>query len=167
MKAILLLLALARGIAFGQPFPTNVVVTLVQRGEVSLAWDRAPSHTNLESFVILVGVESGAYNVRQDVAPHLTTAVVTNLPVGRYFFAVLARNLAKLESDPSNEVSAVIEKPVNVPSVRTTQLRAGIEGALSPDGPWVPVVRFPAFAVADVEQRFFRMWLGIERGNLP
>lgn len=165
MKAILLLLALARGIAFGQPFPTNVVVTLVQRGEVSLAWDRAPSHTNLEAFVILIGVESGAYNVRQDVAANVTTAMVTNLPVGRFFFAVIARNFAKLESDPSNEVSVVIEKPVSVPSVRTTQLRAGIEGALRPDGPWVDVMTFPAFAVADVEHRFFRMRLGIERGN--
>lgn len=152
--------------AQAQPaFPTNLTVTLVQRGSVSLAWDRAASHTNLASFGVLVGVASGTYNVRQDQPTNTTTATVTNLAPGRYFFAVVARNVAGLDSDPSNEISATVEKPASVPAVRTTQLRGGIEGALYPDGPWVEVLTIPTFAVAAVEQqRFFRMWLEIERG---
>jgi len=146
-------------------FPTNVTVTLVQRGSVYLAWDRAASHTNLASYGVLVGVVSGIYNVRQDQPTNTTTATITNLAPGRYYFAVVARNVAGLDSDPSKEISAVVEKPESVPAVRTTQLRSGIEGSKYPDGPWNEVMKHDIITpVTTVENRFFRTWINIERG---
>jgi hypothetical protein len=165
-----LLLGLALGhllllMAIAQPaFPTNVVA-LVQHGTVTLAWDRAASHTNLASFGVLIGVASGAYNVRQEQATNTTTATVTNLAPGRYFFAVTARNVAGLDSDPSNEISVAIEKPPAVPSVRTVGVRAVLEGGTYPGGPWVGVIEWPAVALlASSEHRFFRVKLDVGPG---
>lgn len=164
MKALLFSIFLLPLAGKAQPaFPTNIIVTLVQSGRVSLAWDRAASHTNVV-FTVLVGVASGVYNLRAEAGTN-TTFTVTNLLAGSYFFAVIARNAAGLESDPSNEIGAAVEKPGRVPAVRTTQLRSGIEGAKYPDGPWNEVTAFPMFAVAAVEEhRFFRMRLDHERG---
>lgn len=76
---------------------------------VSLAWDRAASHTNLSAFILKWGVTSGSYTGQVSVATNLTTTTVNNLVPGvRYFFAVTARNVAGLESDPSNEISYTI-----------------------------------------------------------
>jgi len=80
------------------------------RGEsVTLAWDRAASHTNLSAFILKYGVTSGSYTSQVSVATNLTTTTVNNLVPGvTYFFAVTARNVANLESDPSNEISYTV-----------------------------------------------------------
>ncbi len=80
-----------------------------QAQSVSLAWDRAASHTNLSAFILKWGVTSGSYTGQVSVATNLTTTTVNNLVPGvTYFFAVTARNVAGLESDPSNEISYTI-----------------------------------------------------------
>lgn len=80
------------------------------RGEsVTLAWDRAASHTNLSAFILKYGVTSGSYTGQVSVATNLTTTTVNNLVPGvAYFFAVTAKNVANLESDPSNEISYTV-----------------------------------------------------------
>lgn len=80
------------------------------RGEsVTLAWDRAASHTNLSAFILKYGVTSGSYTGQVSVATNLTTSTVNNLAPGvTYFFAVTAKNVANLESDPSNEISYTV-----------------------------------------------------------
>src|SRR5688572_13850168 len=72
---------------------------------VTLAWDRNSSHTNLAAYVLKYGGTSGSYTGQVTVATNFTTAVVSNLPLGRtFYFAVVARAASGTESDPSNEV---------------------------------------------------------------
>jgi len=75
----------------------------------TLAWDRAASHTNLASFVLKYGVTSGSYTGQVSVATNLTTTTVNNLVPGvTYYFVVTAKNVADLESDPSNQISYTV-----------------------------------------------------------
>ncbi len=144
--------------AAAQPaFPTNVVIALNKAGQVSLAWGRAASHTNVE-FAVLIGVKSGTYNLRQSAGTN-TTHTVTNLPAGAtYYFVVIARNAQGIDSDPSNEVSQLIEKPAPTPGVRTVSIRAALESAPFPEGPWRTELEFPQQNfLASRESRFYRL----------
>lgn len=160
MKNLLsfVLLLSATFTTLAQPsFPTNVVVTLNQRGQVGLAWDRAASHTNVV-FTVLVGVQPGVYNLRVEAGTN-TAHTVTNLAPFSYFFAVIARNASGLESDPSNEVSATVAKPQAPANHRTiaVPLTAGIQASSSPDGPWREIKSFGTlWYIAKTDQRFFR-----------
>jgi len=92
---------------------------LLSAASATLAWDRAASHTNLSAFVLKYGVSSGSYTGKVSVATNLTSATVSDLVSGvRYFFAVTARNVAGLESDPSNEISYT--PPTTAPNVLPT-----------------------------------------------
>ncbi len=72
----------------------------------TLAWDRAASHTNLSAFILKYGVKSGVYTNSYAVSPNVTTATVSGLIPGvTYYFVVTAKNMADLESDPSNQIS--------------------------------------------------------------
>lgn len=74
---------------------------------VTLAWDAAPSHTNLSAFILRYGVSSGSYTGSVSVTTNFTSATVSNLASGiTYYFVVSALNVAGMESDPSNEVNA-------------------------------------------------------------
>lgn len=131
-----------------------LTISDVSAESVTLAWDRAASHTNLSAFVLKWGTQSGRYSDFLEVDPSLTTVTVNNLPPGvRYYFVVTARNLAALESDPSNEVSyAPGYQPVSM-QIQNTLLSAlvmkvtghpsqsiTIEMSDSPDGAmWSPV----------------------------
>lgn len=163
MKIQLLILFAALN-CFAQPtFPTNIVITLVQAGKVSLAWDRAATHTNVV-YTALVGVKSGVYNLRVEAGTN-TTAIVSNLPPALYFFAVIARNQAGLESDPSNEISYAIERVEPPVRIRTAQVDATLEAAPYPDGPWETLVKFPrTILLAASDQRFLRVKLSALAG---
>lgn len=92
---------------------------LLSAASATLAWDRAASHTNLSAFVLKYGVSSGSYTGKVSVATNFTSATVNDLVPGvRYFFAVTARNVAGLESDPSNEISHT--PPTTAPNVLPT-----------------------------------------------
>lgn len=101
------------------------VIFSIKTESVTLAWDRAASHTNLSAFILKWGVTSGSYTGAVSVATNLTTTTVGNLTPGvRYFFAVTAKNVANLESDPSNEVSYTPpggETPGDPPTAPTIQ----------------------------------------------
>ena len=145
-------------------FPTNIVVTLSQKGQVSLAWDRAASHSNV-TFCVLIGVKSGVYNVRQEAGTN-ATATVTNLAPALYFFSVIAKSPAGLESDPSNEVSFEVTKPLAPTGIRTTQVNTSLESAPFPEGPWTNILSYqPATFMASADQRFFRARLAIGVGQ--
>lgn len=136
-------------------FPTNVVVVLNRNGSVSLAWDRAISHTNV-TFSVLVGVASRVYNLRVDAGAS-TTATITNLPAGAtYYFAVVA-TASTIDSEPSNEVSKLIDKPVPVPTIRTVSIRSALQESRYPDGPWSMTMEHREYNVAAVEPRFYRV----------
>lgn len=161
MKTIILTLSLLVAVitASAQPaWPTNVIVKLNHLGEVTVAWDKAPTHVATTTFSVLIGVRPGVYNVRQDVGTN-TTAVVTNLPAGAtYYFSVVARNAQGIDSDPSNEVSYPLAKPATTPGVRTVSVKAVLKSAPYPDGPWSEVVKFPAHNfLARANARFYRI----------
>lgn len=166
--SIISALLLAFAVEAQVPFPTNLVVRLNTNGQVSLAWDRAASHTNLASFGILVGVRSGVYNVRHEVTTNNTVYTVTNLPAGvTFYFAAVARNVAGIDSDPSNEVSYTIPKPEPVPAIRTTYIDSDLESAPFPTGPWTNEVSYPRFSyLATSEQKFFRVRMRASPGPL-
>ena len=92
---------------------------LLHAASATLAWDRASSHTNLSAFVLKYGASSGSYTGTVNVATNITSATVNDLVSGvRYFFVVTAKNVAGLESDPSNEISYT--PPTSAPNVLPT-----------------------------------------------
>jgi hypothetical protein len=103
--------------------------------DVTLAWDRHSSHTNLSAYVLKYGGTSGSYTGLVTVATNLTSATVSNLTAGRtYYFAVTARDTSGLESDPSNQVSANTPAAPNTPPVAvgsTLQLNEDQSGPLT------------------------------------
>jgi hypothetical protein len=166
LASILALIAvvLSADQASAQPaFPTNVVVVLNRNGSVSLAWDRAISHTNV-TFSVLVGVASRVYNLRVDAGTN-TTATITNLPAGAtYYFAVVA-TASTIDSEPSNEVSKLIDKPVPVPTIRTVSIRSALQSAPFPDGPWSMTMEYREHnIVPDPDARFYRVVMAASHG---
>ncbi|MBK8001729.1 MAG: fibronectin type III domain-containing protein [Verrucomicrobia bacterium] len=111
-------------------------------------------------------MKSGVYNVRINVPTNGTTYTVTNLPTGAtYYFAVVARNVAGLDSDPSNEVNQTLERPAPVPGVRTVHLDTFLEAAPYPDGPWTNYVKLPRTSLmASMDRRFFRVRVEAQPG---
>jgi len=79
---------------------------------VTLSW-LAPSQnvdgsalTNLAGYRIVYGTQSGNYSMSVAVdTVGLSSYVVDNLNTGKYYFALIARNSAGVESAPSSEVS--------------------------------------------------------------
>lgn len=105
-----------------------LVLLLVQAladQSVSLAWDKAASHTNV-IFKIRAGRASGSYSVFWN-AGTATTLTTPPLAPGLWFFVATAENPAGLESDPSNQISYTVPgvpdpepqpfKPANKPEV--------------------------------------------------
>ena len=87
---------------------------LYQAQGVTLAWNRAASHTNLSAYVVKYGVTSGSYTGQVSVAGSQTSATVNTLTPGlTYYFVVTAKNTSNVESDPSNQIS------YTVPAVKT------------------------------------------------
>lgn len=118
--------------------------------DVVLAWDRAASHTNLAAFVVKWGTNSGGYTSSQIIATNSTTTTVTNLNAGtRYFFVVTAKNVAGLESDPSNEISYT--------PVETLTFIGELEGATNISGPWAVVYTYPPVQITVTNNKFFRL----------
>ena len=92
---------------------------------VTLQWDRATSHTNLNAYIVKYGGSSLSHTGSVEVATNATTATINNLSIGRtYFFVVTARSTAGVESDPSNETShtvpGTITNAVPVASAQST-----------------------------------------------
>jgi Fibronectin type III domain len=98
---------------------------------VTLTWDKAASHTNLSSFILKWGTTSGHYPQQMSVATNLTTATVDNLVSGvTYYFVVTAKNVANLESDPSNELAYTVSSadiaPKSISGIYASSPAAGV-----------------------------------------
>jgi hypothetical protein len=74
-----------------------------QAGEVSLAWDHSIS-TDVVVYRMYFGTAPRTYSFILWTG-HSNALSVPNLPGGKWFFAVTARDVAGNESDFSNEVS--------------------------------------------------------------
>ena len=158
MKTFLsLLLVLLTASAVAQPsIPTNAVITRVTNSNVSLAWDRAVSHTNIAAFVLYVGSKSGVYNTNFFVSPSNTTFTVSNLSGSVFFFVVTAKSTNGLESDYSNEINFDLRKPEPPAGLRTIGAALWLKSSDNPDGPWRPDVYFGTIHYAMADRRFFR-----------
>ena len=85
-------------------------------GAALLTW-RAPTEytddsalTGLVGFKLYWGTASGVYSRQLTINNPLTTTwTLTNLPAGRWFFAVAALDVSGLESAKSNEATRLIE----------------------------------------------------------
>lgn len=125
----------------------------------TLEWDRAASHTNLSAFVLKWGTRSGEYSQFLEVDPSLTTATVNNLIRGqRYFFVVTARNIAELESDPSNEVSYTPSLPPVTMQIQNTLLSTLIVTVTGTPG--------QAITVESADSPDSTQWSVVYTGNL-
>jgi hypothetical protein len=90
-------------------------------GNVRLAWDPSPD-TNVVSYAIYAGTNSGNYFIRLAVGTNLT-CTVSNLSAYRWYFVATAATVEGIESLPSNEVQCEVPKaPANM---RTVVLQYG------------------------------------------
>ncbi|MCS7089586.1 MAG: fibronectin type III domain-containing protein [Verrucomicrobiota bacterium] len=113
-------------------------------GTVTLAWDPSPDE-RVVGYAIYYGTSSGVHPVRIEVG-NVTNAVIEGLQPGvTYYFVATAFTADGLESDPSNEVSYMMEEslpPANAPPVvsagadQTIRLPASatLTGQASDDG---------------------------------
>lgn len=93
---------------------------------VTVAWSPSPED-DIHSYVLSYGLVSGTYTQSLEVGNN-TTANVTGLCEGNtYYFVVTARNVAGLESAPSEEI--IYQVPVNSP--QTYAQWAGAAGLAS------------------------------------
>ena len=90
-------------------FPTNVLVARLTNNVITLAWDRAASHTNIECFKLYVGIASGIYNTNYTTTN--TTISISNLVGYVFYFTVTAKGSNGLESDYSNQISFDARRP--------------------------------------------------------
>jgi Fibronectin type III domain/Dockerin type I domain len=80
--------------------------TVAQAGDVALKWN-SNSESDLGGYKIYFGTASRTYRAPVVVGKQ-TSYTLSQLPAGKYYFAVTAYNAAGLESAFSNEVSAVV-----------------------------------------------------------
>jgi len=99
---------------------------------VKCAWDIC-EQTNVSGYKVLSGPASGIYTRTNAIDGRLNnTALVTNLPAGATFLAVVAVLDGGLESDLSNEV-AWTNKAF---APRNFRLSATMQASRSAGGPW-------------------------------
>jgi fibronectin type 3 domain-containing protein len=94
---------------------------------VTLEWDPNPE-TNVVGYRVYWGLASGNYAWSDGVSAPSTTLTISNLQGNReYFFAVTAVDADGLESDFSDEVSAVIRNSENSAPVAVSDSWVGVE----------------------------------------
>jgi hypothetical protein len=76
-------------------------------GSLSLAWDPSPD-PDIIGYTVWYGTATGQWTDALDVGAATTAAVDNLTPGNTYYFVVIARNSAALESVPSNEVSGAV-----------------------------------------------------------
>lgn len=107
-------------------------LSLGAQTKVLLGWDASPE-SSCAGYRLLAGTASRTYTMTNTVMGRLTTAgMITNIPSGKVFFAVVAFDTNGLESDFSNEVTWTnrLSAPKNF------KLTGTIQAGLTPTGPW-------------------------------
>jgi hypothetical protein len=131
---------------------------------VSFGWDLSPS-PEIAGYALYIGTASGVYDSRVDVGAS-TNATLGNLTGGHtYFFAVVAYNVDRDESDPSNEV--VIDVPRVILVDEQTPLTLTNSAAalgLLPGGATFSLSNAPAGAAIDPTNGVFTWTPGEAQG---
>lgn len=128
---------------------------------VLLGWD-ANTETNCSGYRLLAGSAPRTYSITNTVPGRtITSGVVSNLPSGKLFFALVAFDQFGIDSDFSNEVTWTnrLSAPKNF------KLTGTIQAGLTPTGPWtnlanlnIPMPTVPTNRTAS----FFRSTLLLE-----
>ena len=155
MKALLLLLSTALA-ALGQPafppFPAELVLRHGVDGTVALRWE--PNiETNLVGYFVKYGGATTNYTNSVWVGNTNNVSIAVS-GTNTLFFAVTAVNSDGLESDPSNEVSALPRrKPSQPKAIRTAYMTFPVEWTSDmANGPWVIATNFTTFYFAMTER---------------
>lgn len=127
---------------------------------VLLGWD-ANTETNAMGYRLLAGLASRTYTITNTVQGRTTTSgIVSNLPSGKLFFALVAFDQAGIDSDFSNEVTWTnrLTAPKNF------RLTGTMQAAASPTGPWSTLAKvdIPLPPAVD-KQQFYRTRLLLEK----
>lgn len=144
------------------PVPATPIKT---NQNVNLEWDASPT-TNATGYIIRRGIRSGVYDQQITVNGRLNTTLTwSNAPVGvtNYFMAT-AFNASGLESDPSNELSVILERRPAAPLMRTavpiTVMIKSSDGRLR-------LSVGPYYVVTEGTNDAFRAELAIGRDTVP
>lgn len=138
---------------------------------ISFEWGASPDATNIilewrpNNYRLYWGPGSGNYTNFSDLG-NVTNTVFTNLTVGtRQYFVVTARNVAGLESDPSNELNFLVPKKPRPPvEFRIVQ---SLQSAATPLGPWREIGTLASLLPAETNAQFFRAVLSVSPPALP
>lgn len=154
MKTILSILILSALSAIAQPLPPTIVLRQTN-GSVTASWS-AVNDPNVATYVVWWGTAARVYNT--NFATTNLSQQIFGLAPGTYYFAVTARTRSGIDSDFSVEATNTIYKTAAPATINTTAIKAAIESAPFPEGPWTERVVFPEQVfLAQNDQRFFRI----------
>jgi hypothetical protein len=123
--------------------------------QVTLAW-QANAETNVAGYILYHGPAPGFYTSSNNISGRTnTSAVWSNLPPGRSFWAVTAYEPAGIESLPSNEVCWT-NRAFAPTGLRILNLSASLQAAPDLGGPWAMLQTVTVPLEATSEQRFYR-----------
>lgn len=124
---------------------------------VLLGWD-VNTETNVMGYKLLAGSASRTYTITNTVMGRASTSgIVTNVPSGKVFFALVAFDQVGIDSDFSNEVTWTnrLSAPKNF------KLTGTIQAGLTPTGPWANLadLNIPMPPSTNQTAQFFRSTL--------
>lgn len=122
---------------------------------VKVAWD-ANDEVNVAGYYLLAGTASRTYTLTNQIVGRMeNTAILTNMPNGKVFVAVVAYTTDGTVSDFSNEV-AWTNRPA---PPRNLRVAATIQAAATQAGPWVDLARIEVPVPVSETQQVFRSQL--------
>lgn len=131
---------------------------------VTLAWD-SNTNSNVVGYRVLSGPAPRVYTTTNWVnGGDAAGATVSNVPLGKRYFAVVSVDISGAESDPSNEVIATnrIAAPKNLRMVSTMQ------SSIYPTGPWKDMANVSVpVPLGEEHQQFFRAKVSLEEEEDP
>lgn len=160
MKFLVTLTLLALSSLAGLSQPIVPAVPPKTNVNISLAWDISPS-LSVNSYILRRGNRSITYLEQMTIPGRLTSTVTwsnTVLGVTNYF-SMTAVSTNGVESDPSNEIAVVIERPQS-PNLRTAVPVSAMIESKGTDGIWKSRYQVgPLYVLTDDTNEVFRMRL--------
>lgn len=129
----------------------GMVIKALALGPPTLAWN-ANTESDIASYVLHIGTNSGSYQVDVTIAAPLTNISSKLIPwfAGRTnYVTVTAVSTVGFESGFSNEITA------NIPA-NPKALRLALESAPTPSGPWTEETGIDWSAPLLAENKFYR-----------